>query len=518
MNARILLFTTGLLAGGYHLKAQVPVWSEPLPQDTTRQYHLLDLATDSAGNSYLLLKRSTLVIPFTLDVVLYAFDTDGLLLWQDSIQQLPTSGDLDIAPGGDLLLVATRESTEDILTRRYAPDGTVIWTQTYANFGQSNVAIRVKVDPDGRAFVAGSTVGSPQPNQEALVLGYAPSGAYLFDYLYSLPGVGGSTATDLTVDTTGQVIVSGRTGWHPFTLALDTLGNLQWLRLHQPAVLGEINRVDMLPNGNIRMTGWDNTPRMYLYTYAPDGTELDSTFFPAGLGTGDTLLVMDVAIGPTGTQYVFSMWKDTGGNPGSARHTAAFALDGTNLWEVLEPSNGTIDLAYDLELDPLDRIYTASTGGTPQQHVAYVRIHDPMGMPVWNNGPDSLLPRYRYAQVELDAAGNFYVCTSFPTEDPADPPVVLTKYSMPVGVEEQRPGGAGLTVWPNPAGDEVRVLPSGTGSGVLELLDPAGRLIHSVSSTDRPIDLHLEGLAAGPYILRWIPADGQVEHGTVLKP
>jgi ELWxxDGT repeat protein len=72
---------------------------------------------------------------------------------------------------------------------------------------------------------------------------------------------------------------------------------------------------------------------------------------------------------------------------------------------------------------------------------------------------------------------------------------------------------ASIKVLPNPASDFVQVtLPGGTTSGVLSLVSAAGQTLRSIqiSESETGIQMNVQDLPKGLYMLHWVQSDGQV--------
>ncbi len=84
----------------------------------------------------------------------------------------------------------------------------------------------------------------------------------------------------------------------------------------------------------------------------------------------------------------------------------------------------------------------------------------------------------------------------------------LAWHTSPVGVQESSMTSE-WAIYPNPAVDHVTVTrTSGSGAGMLELLDRKGRLVRWQPVTSDQVEMRVQGIAAGNYHLRFRGRDG----------
>ena len=476
--------------------SQAPLWIDSLPAEPSAAYTLLDFCTDSAGNSYAMLHWWNWDIPVD-EVHLVAYDTYGTLLWRDTLAQGTYVGDMAIAPGGDIILSTSTDLTNngDIVTYRYAPSGSLVWSAVFNGTGNAlDTPFRVHGDAAGNTFVSGMTMSQAPYGQDALVIGYSPLGVELFATAYDLPALPVGEGLGLTNDADGFVYLTGSCSDADsssiFTLQVDLSGTVQWVHHHRAGVHGTGQFVHVMPGGNIRTTGvadtLANAYRMRCYTYDQAGTMIDSFAYGAPIG------LSDVAIGAGGIEYVF------GRHGASDRYLAAFAPDHTVLWEVIEPST-TLNYTFDLAMSAAEDLFTASAyQATPPQVAGSVRKYDDLGTPLWNNGPDSMLPRYQQAAVELDNAGNLYVAFASPTFEATQPALLVMKYGLALQVPDDRVREPWITIRPNPTTDAVTIT-AGQRIEQLTVADLSGRVVHRQTANTDEARLHLSHLSPGMY-------------------
>jgi hypothetical protein len=125
------------------------------------------------------------------------------------------------------------------ITVKYSPSGTLLWATnysgSYSGSGMENAGYAVATDKSGNVFVAGSTSENGN-NVDFVTLKYSPAGALLWRRFYAGPGSNADRAFGVTVDSSGNAIVTGLrpdAGYTAFsfvTLKYSTNGALLWTR------------------------------------------------------------------------------------------------------------------------------------------------------------------------------------------------------------------------------------------------------------------------------------------------
>jgi PKD domain len=166
-------------------------------------------------------------------IVVLKFDTNGNLLWQDVIASPFAYGARVVADaagnayvlGRSWVANASGNTTHDIVTIKYGPDGTRLWQRT---FGLSTLSIdspaSMALTPAGNLIVTGGTGGN------MLALAYDPAG----NTLWSKAIPASTAAMDVAVGPAGEFFLVGG-------LAGNT-GTLQWLVVKHDAAFNELWR------------------------------------------------------------------------------------------------------------------------------------------------------------------------------------------------------------------------------------------------------------------------------------
>lgn len=166
-------------------------------------------------------------------IVVLKYDTNGNLLWQDVIASPFAYGARVVADaagnayvlGRSWVANASGNTTHDIVTIKYGPDGTRLWQR---NFGLSTLSIdspaSMALTPVGNLIVTGGTGGN------MLALAYDPAG----NTLWSKAITASTAAMDVAVGPAGEFFLVGGVA--------NAAGTLQWLVVKHDAVFNELWR------------------------------------------------------------------------------------------------------------------------------------------------------------------------------------------------------------------------------------------------------------------------------------
>ncbi|MEW6324916.1 MAG: CARDB domain-containing protein, partial [Nitrospirota bacterium] len=330
--------------------------------------------------------------------------------------------------------------------------------------------VKVVTDGAGNTYVTG--LGLSFSGDDFQTAKYDPNGNQLWvarydytaDYDFDRP-------TDLTVDSAGNVYVTGESSGGFATVKYDSGGNQLWVQRYGTNAVPAALAVD--GTGNVYVTGYGcvwsagaygggcEDHDYFTFKYAPDGTQLWLRTYDQGsnLRPTDTDKAYALALDGLGHVYVSGYSRsssttveiatvkyDAGGNqlwvkrdPGASSPTLAvdaagrlhvadsrysgvnfdlvvfkYDTDGTTLWERTY-DNGYIDLARDIAVDALGNVYVAGAsqsneGGRIDRDYVTLK-YDAAGGLVWAARHDNVTDT-SYAgatRVAVDASGNVFV-------------------------------------------------------------------------------------------------------------
>jgi uncharacterized delta-60 repeat protein len=126
-------------------------------------------------------------------------------------------------------------SGADYVTVKYNNNGQLQWTKNYNGPANSDdKAYSIATDPDGSAFVTGTSRGSSS-NFDYATLKYGPDGSVLWLKRYNGPGNGVDEAHSIILDPYGNTYITGfslgsGTGYDYATIRYDANGNELWVK------------------------------------------------------------------------------------------------------------------------------------------------------------------------------------------------------------------------------------------------------------------------------------------------
>ncbi len=308
------------------------------------------------------------------DYATIKYDTNGVELWASRYDGPPGNKDeraYAVAVDGSGNVYVTGQSygndasREDYATIKYDPNGNELWVKRYNGPGDSpDSAEDLDIDGCGNIYVTGSSYGSGTGRDYATVK-YSPDGNELWVARYNGPGNGSDYARALTIDSTGNIYVTGGstgsgTGSDYATIKYDSNGVELW-----------VSRYD-----------------------GPPGNENDSSG--------------DVAVDSSGNVYVTGSSYGIGTQEDYA--TIKYDPNGIELWvkRYNGPEDGPED-ARELALDSLGNVYV--TGDSAEIAPDYATIkYDTNGNQLWLKRYNGLGNGSDYARsLAVDDSHNVYV-------------------------------------------------------------------------------------------------------------
>lgn len=340
-----------------------------------------------------------------------------------------------------------------IFTTKYGPAGNAVWARSTGYFGGAESGTAIAADSIGNAYVTGYFDGSIIAFDTVTLYSAGQRDAFLLKYdtsggvawARSAGGITDDAAAGITVDAAGATCV---TGSFDGTAAFDTT---------------------ILASGGVT-----------------------DAFVAKFDDTG--AVVWARSVGGIGGEFGYGIAVDRAGNSIIAgRYTSPSAVFGTT---TLTTSGG--EGAFTAKLaacdPPLPRITrrgdTLSTTDTFAAYQWYLN-----GRPV----PGATGQTYVAAP-----GGSYYVIVQNANRCSG----ISDTLSVPLGIEGAY-SNVGVSVYPNPAGDEVHVALGAGEGGSVTLCDLTGRVLHSAAISDmRRVTINTRNLPAGIYLLSYRTAGG----------
>jgi uncharacterized delta-60 repeat protein len=277
----------------------------------------------------------------------------------------------------------------DYVTIKYNPAGIVQWIQRY-DFGSSDIAQAVVVDKPGNVYVTGYS--SSGANIDFATVKYNSSGVQQWVHRYNGTGNGADYPTAMTIDTAGEIYVTG--------YSIGTGGNFDY--------------------ATIKFTPSNSVP-IWIKKYIGASNSTDQPY--------------DIAVDNSGNVYV------TGGSigTGSGRDylTIKYNSSGLQQWEQRYNGPGNdYDESFSVSVDNSGNVYVLgnSVGSGTGRDCVTIKYNS-SGLMQWIQRYNGFANQGDYgSELSLDNAGNVYVCGSTTWNGPGTDYLTI-KYSS-AGVQE----------------------------------------------------------------------------------
>lgn len=231
------------------------------------------------------------------DLWLRKYDPEGQEIWTVVDPAGPETGviasGIAIDGAGNIAVVGSDFSVEeeawDILVRRYAPDGSLLWSRTHAGTGGlEDVGVGAACN-DGGMIVAVGYVSKAVPDGDerqmtldAWVGTFDGDGNSLWSHVHDGPGSGHDAALDAAIAENGDILVAGyesgdREDDNVWLRRYDTSGETLWTRTYDGPAHGRDRgtSVTLDPEGKILLSGHIDVPgeawNALVRKYEPDG-------------------------------------------------------------------------------------------------------------------------------------------------------------------------------------------------------------------------------------------------------
>jgi len=159
------------------------------------------------------------------------FQPNGNILWTQTYQYLlgGTSKDITMDKNEDVIItgrIPQSQSLNDYMTIKYSNSGALMWERRY-NGGNEDAAYAITSDDSNNVYVTGWNRNS---STDILTIKYSPEGDTVWKAVYD--GGGFDVGYDIEVDSLGCVYVGGVTNSSSYiTIKYDVNGNLLWSRV-----------------------------------------------------------------------------------------------------------------------------------------------------------------------------------------------------------------------------------------------------------------------------------------------
>jgi len=300
----------------------------------------------------------------------------------------------------------------DIVTIKYSADGVQQWLATF--HGQSSiddVPVDIIVDQNHNVHVAGTSEGSNR-NADIVVIKYDPNGQVIWSARYDTPESRYEEASAFTLDAAGNVYVTGFSGVYRqrdtedyLTVKLNASGQFQWAhRYNGPTNLhDEATDIGIDASDNVYVTGKSASDYATL-KYSASGVLLWSRRFD---GPGDQYGTRDDgarALVVDGGGNVYVTGYSIGANTGYDFVTLKYDANGNEKWAVRN------EIAYSerpsaIALSPSGNLVVA--GRSSENYITLQ--YDVNGNRLWEAPYPGHGASDEVAYLKVDTDGNIYV-------------------------------------------------------------------------------------------------------------
>ena len=327
---------------------------------------------------------------------------------------------------------ALGENWCDFLTIKYDSNGNQLWVRTYNGTGNSgDRSNAIVVDDSGNVYVTGYSAGTGDTTHlpgDYATIKYDKNGNQLWVRRYNGPDGQEDEATDIALDDSGNVYVTGvRDMSEPgycgdgdyATIKYDTSGNEIWVGIYNGPGYDQDIATDLVidGSGNVYVTGGscndDTTVDYATIKYDRNGNQL---WVRRYRGPGFCSVALAITVDNSGNVYVTGESGGLGGGAyGDDYATIKYDSNGTQLWAKRYNGPGNYDdVAYAIAVDVNGNVYV--TGGTTviyfgDNYGDYTTIkYDADGDEVWVMNYNGLGDSTDMANaLAVDGSGNVYV-------------------------------------------------------------------------------------------------------------
>lgn len=367
------------------------------------------------------------------------YNSAGQKLWEACDGNFGTLGGLIVDSAGSVCIAGSQNTANaglDIVTIKYASTGSLLWTARFDGASGSNdTASAIVVDNAGNFYVAGNSVGGTN-NYDLLTIKYSPGGQQLWAARYDGAAHAEDFATDIKVDSLGNVVVCGASmgpvDYGFLVLKYSPNGSLIWERTHHGPAPGPDFAAHLAVDGTgaIYVTGWslgEHNTDFATIKYDSEGTLLWVSRYNGPGNDEDN--PHGLAVDAAGHVYVTGSSVGTG-SPSRLYDiaTVKYAPDGTQLW--VRRYNGPANLSdYSraMALDAAGNIYVeghSQTGPDPNATTEVVTLsYDSAGNARWAARAETGVESggyYRNGSLHVNDSGIVHVAdTTFLGTSPA---------------------------------------------------------------------------------------------------
>jgi len=545
MRTKIYTITLFLLISIF-TSAQNPGWLWAKRAGGTGFDNAFNVAVDASGNVYMVGTFNSPTITFgtttltnagsgtTTDIFLVKYDASGNVLWAKSAGGLAydiinsiavdASGNVFISGsyssasitfGTTTITNASGTGTYCIFIAKFNSSGTALWAKSPGGNSQDNVN-GLTTDASGNAYITGEFSSSSLTFGTSTITNSVPTNSLIYIAKYDANGnalwakTPGGTANDggtgVTVDATGNIYVTGYFYSPSLTFGSTTLtkvgtstttsdifvtkynasGTALWAKSFGGNYNENGGEITCDPSGNIYITGTYNSDSIFFdTTKLKNGTNGSNPFiFLSKLNASGNVVWARSAGSSGGGNYANDLVADANGNVYLTGYfSSGFIFFGTTIISVGATTNKIFFAKYNSSGN-IDWAYGAGSSGS---NIA--------------------------SSIAMDGSNNIYIAGNFTgssitfastvlNNSSTSADIFLSKFNLISGVEEQTSYSAGISVYPNPASNEINIESKSTEKLNVQLFDITGKNLTSTIPFINSTAINTQPLSEGIYFLR----------------
>lgn len=279
------------------------------------------VASDQSGNVYVF-GLEAYFNQFTGHYLLIKYDSNGNQLWTraGSTNSFGNNAVKVVTDGNGYVYITSRYGS-DIYTLKYNSSGNLMWTATYDRSGNDDSPADLFVDSGGNVYVAGTSMGTSELGSEDYVtIKYNSSGVQQWAKIYNGPGNNYDGVNAITVDSDGEVFVTGISNESGFaydyaTIKYSSSGNELWVNRFNGSGnnLNFGTSVKSYNNGYVYVVGGTGSATLMNFGFLglnPDGTQQWSTEYNSNADSLETRPLL--SIDKDGSFYVAGSTRGNG--------------------------------------------------------------------------------------------------------------------------------------------------------------------------------------------------------------
>lgn len=378
------------------------------------------VAADAAGNVYV--TGSSYGSNELADYATIKYNSSGDVLWVARYNGPEDNWDaataLSVDASGNVYVTGKSYGSNffDYVTIKYNSSGIEEWIARYDGPGNSDdVATALEIDASGNVYVTGQSIDS-ETFYDYATIKYDSSGVQQWVARFNGPGNTKDLASDLAVDVSGNVYVTGASGEGSpnlsdyVTVKYNSSGAQQWVGRYNN-LYDYATAVAVDASGNIYVTGYSFSCTMF-YDYATIkyNAKGNQQWVARYDGANSDDLSYALAVDTSGNVYVTG--ESVGSGTSSDYATIKYNTSGNQLWVARYNGPGNaVDRALDMAVDRAGAVYVTGESEGSGTVTDYATLkYDALGNERWverYNGPENSFDHA--TALAIDLLGRVYV-------------------------------------------------------------------------------------------------------------